>query len=101
MEIKTNTLRGNVASVFGADGRDGLTPYVKNGNWWIGDENTGVRATGAKGEAGYTPQYGVDYMTSADKDEIKKYVDEQFAPWLATLNDIKDELQMLNEGGIE
>ena len=101
MEIKTNTLRGNVASVYGADGRDGLTPYIKDGNWWIGGEDTGVRATGDKGEAGYTPRYGLDYMTPADMELIKKYVDEQFAPWLETLNDIKEELQMLNEGGIE
>ena len=31
--------------VDGADGRDGLTPHVgENGNWWLGDEDTGVRA---------------------------------------------------------
>lgn len=29
----------------GADGADGLTPYVgENGNWWIGGTDTGVRA---------------------------------------------------------
>lgn len=28
-------------------GKDGLTPYIgENGNWWIGDEDTGVKATG-------------------------------------------------------
>ena len=29
----------------GEDGEDGLTPYIgENGNWWIGDEDTGVFA---------------------------------------------------------
>jgi hypothetical protein len=34
----------------GADGESGLTPYVgENGNWWIGDEDTFVSATGNNG----------------------------------------------------
>ena len=29
----------------GKDGKDGLTPYIgDNGNWWIGDKDTGVQA---------------------------------------------------------
>ena len=29
----------------GADGKDGLTPFIgENGNWWIGDTDTGVKA---------------------------------------------------------
>lgn len=29
----------------GADGKDGLTPFIgENGNWWIGDTDTGVQA---------------------------------------------------------
>ena len=29
----------------GADGKDGLTPFIgENGNWWIGDADTGVKA---------------------------------------------------------
>ena len=27
-------------------GADGLTPYIKDGYWWIGEENTGVKAQG-------------------------------------------------------
>lgn len=35
----------------GKDGQDGQTPYIgENGNWWIGDTDTGVPATGADGE---------------------------------------------------
>ena len=34
------------------DGKDGLTPYIKDGYWWIGENNTFVQAQGANGEAG-------------------------------------------------
>ena len=31
--------------VAGADGKDGLTPFIgENGNWWIGEKDTGVKA---------------------------------------------------------
>ena len=31
----------------GEDGQDGLTPFIgENGNWWIGDKDTGVSASG-------------------------------------------------------
>ncbi|MBO4541531.1 MAG: InlB B-repeat-containing protein, partial [Bacilli bacterium] len=34
----------------GHDGQDGQTPYIgPNGNWWIGDTDTGVSAEGAGG----------------------------------------------------
>lgn len=37
----------------GKDGVDGLTPHIGgNGNWWIGDTNTGVLAKGKKGDTG-------------------------------------------------
>ena len=32
---------------------DGKTPYIKNGNWWIGDEDTGVPASSG---GGMTPE---------------------------------------------
>jgi len=36
------------------DGEDGLTPYIGgNGNWWIGDDDTGVPATGEDGNTPY------------------------------------------------
>ena len=107
MEIKTNTLRGKVASTYGVDGRDGLTPYIKNGTWWIGNEDTGVNATGAqglqgeKGDAGYTPAYGVDYMTDADKEKIKAYIDGVIAPLQEEIDGVRDELHLIYEGGVE
>ena len=37
----------------GAPGQDGQTPHIgENGNWWIGDQDTGIAATGAQGEKG-------------------------------------------------
>lgn len=37
----------------GADGKDGNTPFIgENGNWWIGTNDTGVKAEGRDGAAG-------------------------------------------------
>jgi hypothetical protein len=36
----------------GIDGINGLTPEIKNGYWWIGDENTGIKAIGLDGKNG-------------------------------------------------
>lgn len=57
----------------GTDGEDGITPHIgDNGNWYIGDADTGVKAQGtdgkdgADGQDGYTPVKGVDYFDGAD-----------------------------------
>lgn len=37
----------------GKDGKNGLTPHIgENGNWWLGDTDTGVSAKGPKGDPG-------------------------------------------------
>lgn len=70
----------------GADGKDGITPTIgDNGNWYLGDTDTGKPsrgepgrpgadgkdgAPGAAGSDGYTPVKGTDYFTDADKQEI-------------------------------
>ncbi len=42
-----------VSGLPGEDGEDGLTPYIgENGNWWIGDTDTGVQAEGQDGQDG-------------------------------------------------
>lgn len=47
----------------GQDGEDGLTPHVgENGNWWIGNEDTGISAHG-KGDAGEDGKDGQDGLT--------------------------------------
>lgn len=49
----------------GEPGTDGITPHIgPNGNWFIGDTDTGMPSRGADG---YTPQKGVDYFTEADR----------------------------------
>lgn len=61
----------------GKNGADGVTPHIgDNGNWYIGNSDTGKPsrgATGAKGQNGAdgkTPVRGTDYWTEADKQEI-------------------------------
>ena len=44
----------------GANGTDGITPHIgENGNWFIGDQDTGIKAQGAKGDKGDTGATGV------------------------------------------
>lgn len=43
---------GNI-NIEGGIGVDGQTPFIgENGNWWIGNEDTGVKAQGVQGEKG-------------------------------------------------
>lgn len=39
----------------GDKGDPGLTPYIKDMVWWVGDESTGVLAQGPKGDQGIAP----------------------------------------------
>lgn len=49
----------------GEDGADGLTPYIgENGNWWLGDTDTGVSAKGPKGDTGAKGADGVSPTAS-------------------------------------
>ena len=49
----------------GEDGADGLTPYIgENGNWWVGDTDTGVSAKGPKGDTGVKGADGVSPTAS-------------------------------------
>ena len=64
----------------GNKGNDGLTPFVnENGNWQIGDADTGVNATGVKGEDGHTPIKGLDYFTEAEKAAMENNVKNSIA----------------------
>ena len=45
----------------GKDGKDGATPSIgENGNWWIGDVDTGISATGSQGPQGTPGKDGTD-----------------------------------------
>ena len=48
----SNTYKDSKIPARGQDGRDGSTPQIKNGTWWIGSTNTGIPAQGSKGEKG-------------------------------------------------
>ena len=53
----------------GADGKNGTngdTPYIKNGNWWIGDTDTGIKAEGINGAAGEKGEKGDAGLNGTD-----------------------------------
>lgn len=53
----------------GKDGEDGLTPYIgANGNWFIGNTDTGVKAQGEKGADGVAPT--LDDIIAALQDQL-------------------------------
>ncbi len=55
----TNGEEMNLGSITPEDGIDGSTPYVgENGNWWIGETDTGVKAQGAQGQQGIQGEQG-------------------------------------------
>lgn len=58
------------------DGADGLTPTIgENGNWYLGDTDTG------KPSRGDTPQKGTDYWTEADRQSIANDVLAALPTW--------------------
>lgn len=53
VDTYTITYTDNTKSTFTVtNGKDGLTPYIKDGNWWIGDTDTGIKAEGTEGKPG-------------------------------------------------
>ena len=59
----------------GQDGQDGLTPHVgENNNWWIGETDTGVSATGPTGPAGDSITI-TDSSTDADGNVVIEFSD--------------------------
>lgn len=76
------------------DGADGITPRIGvNGNWFIGETDTGVLARGQNGytpvkgkdyfdgKDGKTPEKGVDYFTDADKTAFVQDVLNALPTW--------------------
>lgn len=55
---------------------DSITPYIgENGNWYIGDVDTG------KPSRGGTPVKGADYFTEAEKQEMVDTVITSLPTW--------------------
>ncbi len=60
----------------GTNGQDGKTPHIgENGNWWIGDEDTGYQAIGHDGANGVNGQDGADGIDGKDGKDGKDGVD--------------------------
>lgn len=57
----------------GINGINGKTPYIKDGYWWIGDTNTGVLATGPRGEQGI-PGENVGSGGGLTKEEVEEII---------------------------
>lgn len=66
LAARVEALEKNGGGSGGDAGADGITPHIgTNGNWFLGDTDTGVKAQGPKGDP------GSDYiLTEADKTEI-------------------------------
>ena len=68
-DIVMGYVNNNAQMLKGKDGKhgeDGLTPYIaKNGNWHIGDEDTGVQAKGVDGTVTF------DELTETQKESLK------------------------------
>lgn len=68
----------------GADGKDGFTPYIgRNGNWWIGDTDTGVAAAGSNGSDGQ------DYSGTTETPMISISLYEGHYYWVQIINNVK------------
>lgn len=74
----TATITNGKDGSTGADGKDGLTPHIgENGNWWIGEEDTGVSAGGSGASATQTVLFDGDFTTASGTltlgDNIQNY----------------------------
>ena len=66
VDISSWTSDGGNAGADGKDGIDGLVPYIgENGNWWIGDTDTGIKAIGDDGSDGADGATGADGKAGA------------------------------------
>ena len=53
----------SVKMIVGPEGEDGVSPHIgSNGNWYIGDEDTGVVARGTDGEDGLSAGFGTPVL---------------------------------------
>ena len=70
----------NVDVQDGADGKDGIIPHIgENGNWWIGDNDTGVSAIGAAGLNGVDGEPGKDGQNGKDGIDGENGIDGESA----------------------
>ncbi len=72
----------NLGQIIGEKGEDGLTPFIgENGNWWIGDVDTGIKAQGEKGDKGDTGAQG-----SQGEDGLTPFIGENGNWWIGDVD---------------
>lgn len=79
----SNTYKDSKIPARGQDGKDGSTPQIKNGTWWIGGTNTGIPAQGSKGEKGEKGDKG-DQGLKGDAGVTPRIVDNVW--WIGNTN---------------
>lgn len=79
----SNTYKDSKIPARGQDGRDGTTPQIKNGTWWIGGTDTRIPAQGSKGEKGERGDKG-DQGQKGDAGVTPRIVDNVW--WIGSTN---------------
>lgn len=79
----SNTYKDSKIPARGQDGRDGTTPQIKNGTWWIGGTDTRIPAQGSKGEKGEKGDKG-DQGLKGDQGVTPRIVDNVW--WIGNTN---------------
>lgn len=79
----SNTYKDSKIPARGQDGRDGTTPQIKNGTWWIGGTDTRIPAQGSKGEKGEKGDKG-DQGLKGDAGVTPRIVDNVW--WVGNTN---------------
>lgn len=79
----SNTYKDSKIPARGQDGRDGNTPQIKNGTWWIGGTDTRIPAQGSKGEKGEKGDKG-DQGQKGDQGVTPRIVDNVW--WIGNTN---------------
>lgn len=100
-KLLDSTVHMMVSDASTINGKDGVTPHIgDNGNWYLGDVDTGNPSRGETGPAGYTPVRGTDYWTEADQNAIVSQAVTQIQPDISgikdDLTDFKDGFSILN-----
>lgn len=89
-KILDSTVHMRVSDASTINGKDGVTPHIgDNGNWYLGDVDTGNPSRGKTGPAGYTPVRGTDYWTEADQNAIVSQAVTQIQP---DISEIKSDI---------
>ena len=74
----------------GADGKDGVTPHIDNatGDWFIGNQDTGIKAQGPAGKDGQNGRDGVDGQPGKDgQNGITPHIDTATGYWFVGSTD--------------